>query len=51
MVGQYGADHTGTVTQSGRHNRFGLFQFGEGTDVGVSQSGRKGSTLMFVGGW
>ncbi len=51
VVSQRGDGHSATVRQRGRGNRLGLFQFGEATDVAVSQTGRRGTTLMFVGGW
>lgn len=51
VVSQRGTNHTAAVTQRGRGNRLGVFQFGEGTDVNVTQAGRKGATLVFIGGW
>jgi len=51
VVSQRGADHRATVYQRGRGNRLGVFQFGEATDANVTQTGRRGASLIFMGGW
>ena len=45
------ADILQMITQVGRGNRLGVFQFGKGTAVDVTQTGRQGATLVFLGGW
>jgi len=51
VVSQQGRDHSASVSQRGRGNRLGVFQFGQGTNVTAAQSGRRGATLVFIGGW
>ena len=51
VVSQRGNNHSASVNQRGRGNRLGVFQFGEGTNANVTQTGRKGATLIFLGGW
>ena len=50
IIHQEGAGHTGTITQTGGNNAYGLFQFGQNTNAAVTQTGgQSGLTLLF--GW
>lgn len=39
VVQQHGSGHTGSITQTGRNNAYGLFQYGQNTTAHVTQQG------------
>ncbi len=49
LIVQDGNNHTGTLNQGAGSNAYGIFQFGEGTDAAVAQSGGETGILIQFG--
>ena len=51
IVHQEGNGHVGTIQRNGNNNAYGLFQFGEDTNVQANQFGNGNTGATFVFGW